>query len=142
MFWLYNWMTTANGYLRLAILKFPQAHRPSTLFDAKKRNRLERIVDFVASVNAPMFLRIHLKARASDDPENVKFLRDLLSSFNQQDQTLVCEAIKKCFLKLATQHPSIQFQSVFFSLPKVAGYPSSPPRSLSHLPSICIIEYH
>ena len=70
MFLLYSWMTTANGYLRLALFKFPQWHRPSMLFDAEKRNRLERIVNFVASVYAPMFLRVHLKPRTSDGPGN------------------------------------------------------------------------
>ena len=40
------------------------------LFDAEKRNRLERIVNFVASVYAPMFLRVHVKPRASDGPGN------------------------------------------------------------------------
>ena len=53
-------MTTANGYLRLALFKFPQSHRPSMLFDAETRNRLERIVNFVASVHDPMFLSVHL----------------------------------------------------------------------------------
>ena len=72
------------------------------LFDVEKRNHLERIVNFVASVYAPMFLRVHLKPRASDGPENAIFSRHLLLFFNQQDQTLVCEAIKKCFLKHAT----------------------------------------
>ena len=49
-----------------------------------------------------MFLRVHLKPRASNGSENATFLRDLLLFFNQQDQTLVCGAIKKCFLKHAT----------------------------------------
>ena len=72
------------------------------LFDAKKRNCLERIVSFVASVCAPMFLRVHLKPRASDGSENAIFSRDLLLFINQQDQTLVCKAIKKCFWNYAT----------------------------------------
>ena len=72
------------------------------LVDTEKRNRLEKIVNFVASVYAPMFLRVHLKPRVSDSSENVIFLRDFLLSFQQQDQTLVCEAIKKCFLTHAT----------------------------------------
>ena len=63
---LYNWMTTANGYLGLARFKFPQSLQTSMVFDAEKRNRLERIINFVASVYAPMFLRIHLNPRASD----------------------------------------------------------------------------
>ena len=100
---LYNWMTTANGYLGLARFKFLQALRPSMLFDAEKRNRFERIVNFVASVyHIPMFLKVHLKPLASDGPENALFLRDFPLFFNQQDQTLVCEAIKKCFFKHAT----------------------------------------
>ena len=66
------------------------------LFDAEKRKRLERIVNFVASVYASMFLRVHLKLCAFDGPENAIFLRDFCySSINQQDQTQVCEDIKK-----------------------------------------------
>ena len=61
---LYSWITTANGYLGLAMFKFPQALRPSMLFHAKKINRFERIVNFVASVYVPMFLRVHLKPLA------------------------------------------------------------------------------
>ena len=94
---LYSWMTTANGYLRLALFKFSQTHRPSMLFHAENRNRLERIVNFVASVYAPMFLRVDLKPRVPDGSENAIFLRDFLLFFNQQDQTLVCKAIKQCF---------------------------------------------
>ena len=90
-------MTTTNGYLNLALFKFPQTHRPSMLFDAEKRNRLERIVNFVASVYAPIFLRVHLKPRASDGPENALFSWNLQLFFDQQDQTLVCEAIKIAF---------------------------------------------
>ena len=82
---------------------FPQAHRPSMLLMLKKENnRLERNADFVASAYAPMFLRVHLKPRASDGLENARFLRDLPLFFNQQDQTVVCEAIKRFFLKHAT----------------------------------------
>ena len=77
-------------------------HRSFVLFDVKKRNRLERVVNFVASVYASMFLRVHLKPRPSDAPENAIFSRDLPLFFNQQDQTLVCEAIKMCSLKHAT----------------------------------------
>ena len=112
-------MTTANGYLRLALFKFPQSHRSSMLFDAEKRNRHEKIVNFVARVYAPMFLRVHLKPRASDGPGNVIFLRDLLLSFKQQDQTLVCEAIKKCFLTHATAwlNPTNVALSVFSDNP-------------------------
>ena len=40
------------------------------LFDAEKKKRLERIVNFVESVYVPMFLRVHLKPHASDGPEN------------------------------------------------------------------------
>ena len=86
------------------------------LFDAEKRNHLEGIVNFVASVYAPMFLRVHLKLRASDGPpENAIFSRHLLLFFNQQDQTLVCQAIKKCFLKHATawSNPTNVAVSVF-----------------------------
>ena len=84
------------------LVQVSQAHRPSLLFDAEKRNRLKRIVIFIASVYAPKFLSVHLKPRAFDGPENAIFLRDLLLFFNQQDQTLGCEAIKRCFLKHAT----------------------------------------
>ena len=52
------------------------------LFDAEKRYRLERIVNFVESVYAPMFLRVHLKPCASDGLENAILLRNLLF-FNQ-----------------------------------------------------------
>ena len=92
---LINNVTTVNGCLRLALLKFPQAHRPSMLLHAEKCIRLVRIVNFVASVCAPMFFGLHLKRRASDSSENAIFLRDLLLFFNQQDRTLVCEAIEK-----------------------------------------------
>ena len=128
-------MTRANGYLRLALFKFPQSHRPSMLFDAEKRNRLERIVNFVASVYAPMFLRVHSKPRASDGPGNVIFLRDLLLSFKQQDQTLVCKAIKKCFLAHATAwlNPTNVALSVFSDNPP---FPLSAVLSTEHsLPS-------
>ena len=85
------------------------------LFDAEKLNCLERIKNFVASVCAPMFLRVHLKPSASDGPENAIFLRDLLLFFNQQDQTLVCKAIKKCFWNHATAwlNPTAVAVSVF-----------------------------
>ena len=46
-----------------------------------RKNRFERIVNSVASVYAPMFLRVYLMPRAFDCPEN---------------------AIKKCFLKYVT----------------------------------------
>ena len=68
----------------------------------KENNRLERNADFVAIAYAPMFLRVHSKPRASDGPENAIFFRDLPLFFNQQDQTVVCEAIKRSFLKHAT----------------------------------------
>ena len=85
------------------------------LFDAEKRNHFERIVNFVASVYAPMFLRVHLKPRVPDGSENAIFSRHLLLFFNQQDQTLVCQAIKKCFLKHATawSNPTNVVVSVF-----------------------------
>ena len=116
---LYSWITTANGYLRLATFKFPQAHRTSMPFDAEKINRLERIVNFVANVYVPMFLKVHLKPRASEGPENALLLRDLLLFFNQQDQTLVCKAIKKCFLKHAASwlNPTNVAVSVFCDNP-------------------------
>ena len=95
-------MTTADGYLRLALFKFPQAYRTPKLFDAEKRNHLKRIVNFVVSVYAPMFLKVYIKQRVSDGPENAMFLGDLPLFFNEQDQTLVCEAIKECFRKHAT----------------------------------------
>ena len=71
------------------------------LLDAEKRNRLKQIVNYVAKVYAPMFLRVHLESRAFHGPENAIFLRGLLLFFNKQDQKLECEAIKKCFLKHA-----------------------------------------
>ena len=95
-------VTTATSYSKLALFKFPQTHQPSMLFDAEKRNRLNRIVNFVASVYAPMFLKVHSKPRASDGLENAIFSSDHLLFFSQQDQTLMCGAIKKCFLKHAT----------------------------------------
>ena len=55
------------------------------LFDAEKRNRFERIVNYVAKVYAPMFLRVHLESRAFHGPENAIFLRGLLLFFNKQD---------------------------------------------------------
>ena len=80
------------------MFKFPLRHRPSMLFDTKKRNRFERIVKFVASVYAPMFLRVHLKPRASNGTKN---------------------AIKKCFLKHATAwlNPTNVAVSVFCDNP-------------------------
>ena len=62
-----------------------------------------------------MFLRVHLKPRVSDGPESAIPLRDLLLFFNQQDQTLVCEVIKKCSLKHATAglNPTNVAASVF-----------------------------
>ena len=85
------------------------------LFDAEKRNRFERIVKFIACVYAPMFLRVYLKPRAFKRPENAIFLRDLLIFYNQQNQTLVCKAIKKRFLKHATAwlNPTNVVVSVF-----------------------------
>ena len=58
------------------MFKFPQTHWPSMLFDAEKRNRLERMVNFVVSVCAPMFQSFHVKPRVSD--KNAIFSRDLL----------------------------------------------------------------
>ena len=116
---LYSWVTTATGYLRLAKFEFPQTHRPSMMFDAVKRNRLERIVNFVSSVYAPMFLRVHLKPRVPEGLENAIFSWDLLLFFNQQNQTLECEAIKKCFFKHATAwlNPIYVEVSVFYDSP-------------------------
>ena len=54
------------------------------LFDAVKRNRLEGIVNFVASVYAPMFLRVHLKPRVPEGSENAILSKDLLSFFKQK----------------------------------------------------------
>ena len=86
-----------NSCLRLALCKFPQTHRPSILVDAEKRNRLKRIVNFVASVCATMFLRVHLKPRASDGSENAIFSRDLLLFINQQDQHWFAKPLKSAF---------------------------------------------
>ena len=72
------------------------------LFDAEKENGLNRIVNFVASVYAPMFLKVCLKPRVPEGSETAIVSRDCLLFFNQQDQTLMCGAIKKCFLKHAT----------------------------------------
>jgi len=62
-------MTTANGYLSLVLFPIQQ----SELLEEKKIC-LQRVVSFIASAYAPMFLRSHLKPRASHGPENVLFL--------------------------------------------------------------------
>jgi len=95
-------MTTANGYLRLALFELLQPTGSATKFDDEKKHSLERITSFIASVYAPMFLRVHVKPRAPDGPENAIFLRDLLISYEQHDQNLVNEAIKRSFLAHAT----------------------------------------
>ena len=89
-----------NGYFRLALFKFLQTHQPSMLFDAEKRNCLERIINFVASVCSPMFLRVHLKPRASDGSENAIFSRDFLLFFNQQDQHWCAKPSKSAFANI------------------------------------------
>ena len=40
-----------------------------------KKKSPYRIVNFVASVYAPMFLRVHLKPRAFDGPENAMIIK-------------------------------------------------------------------
>jgi len=72
VFLMYSWMTTTNGYLRLALLKFSPETRPIMILD-DKICRLENIVNFIASVYVLMFLRIHMKPRAPDGPGNMIF---------------------------------------------------------------------
>ena len=60
--------------LRLALFAFGS---PSMSLDVGKINRLRRIVSFVASEHAPMFMRVHVKPRAVNDPGNIIFLREL-----------------------------------------------------------------
>ena len=91
-------MTTANGYLRLALFAFDS---PSLSLDVDQINRLRRIVSFVTSVYAPMFMRVHLKPRAVNGPGNMIFLRELLLCNQQYDEELLSAAVKKCFLSHA-----------------------------------------
>jgi len=78
---MHSWMTTANGYLRLALLKsFLQKHGhwPTMILDDDEICHLEKIANFIASVYAPMFLRIHMKPPHGTG--NTLFLTELLLS--------------------------------------------------------------
>ena len=88
----------ANGYLRLALFVFGS---PSLLLNVDKIIRLRRIVSFVASVYAPMFMRVHLKPRAVIGSGNMIYLRELLLCYQQCDEELFSAAVKKCFLSHA-----------------------------------------
>ena len=57
-------------------------------------------MSFVASVYAPMFMRVHLKPRAVNGPGNVIFLQELLC-YQQYNEELLSTAVKKCFLSHA-----------------------------------------
>ena len=60
-----------------------------------------------------------MKPCASDCPKNAIFSRDFMLFFNQQNQTLVCKAIKKCVLKHAAawSNPTNVGIGVFFDNP-------------------------
>ena len=55
----------------------------------------------MCNVNAPMFMRVHLKPRAVNGPGNMIFLRELLLCYQQYDEELLSAAVKKCFLSHA-----------------------------------------
>ena len=64
-----------------------------------QKAKLLRIVSHIVSVYVPMLLHIHLNPRAPEGPTNMLFLRDLLLDFQQKDEILVDQILKKVFIK-------------------------------------------